>query len=581
MAIITVASNKFNTTINTHTQTLASGDTLNLLAGAGLYNSGNGVSQGISAAGANSLVLNGDVFSKTSDAINIAAGGNDINVGANSTVYGDAGIAIAGSAGNSIGIAGHVVATGGPGIDTDSANNTINLLAGSTVAASGVGLNLNNSPGSNIVTVAGHVTSASNAGIEIGGGSSVVTIASTGRLVGLQGLFDNNSSGLGSTGANQVINHGVLAGASQGLLMFSILSFVQNFNLITGDTTGVDISASTTPGTKHTIINSGTIVGGTNAAYDGDDNIDDIVNTGTMLCFGTAAIITKAGNDIVTNNGIVQGSALAAIRLGNGDDTYNGAGGTVNGTVFGENNNDTLIGGAGVDVFDGGSGANTMSGGGGGDYLTATGNLNVANGDDGADQLFFVGNQNQLFGGNDNDWLGVGGDNNALSGSAGDDLLGATGNANTLAGNFGNDISRGWRCGQLPVRPAWQRLRRRLRQQQFPRRRAGRRFHRGDRQRQHARRRRRQRPAGRRHPHRRPLRVPSRAMPRTASPASLRHGGGGTDVLDVNGFGLNFTTIQTFMADVGGNCVFTLNGADILTVNGVLKAEFLATDFIF
>ncbi len=34
------------------------------------------------------------------------------------------------------------------------------------------------------------------------------------------------------------------------------------------------------------------------------------------------------------------------------------------------------------------------------------------------------------------------------------------------------------------------------------------------------------------------------------------------------------------MADVGGNCVFTL-GADILTVSGVLKAQFLATDFIF
>ena len=49
----------------------------------------------------------------------------------------------------------------------------------------------------------------------------------------------------------------------------------------------------------------------------------------------------------------------------------------------------------------------------------------------------------------------------------------------------------------------------------------------------------------------------------------LRHGAGGTDVLDVNGFGLDFTTIQAFMADVGGNCVFTLNGADILTVNGV------------
>ena len=61
----------------------------------------------------------------------------------------------------------------------------------------------------------------------------------------------------------------------------------------------------------------------------------------------------------------------------------------------------------------------------------------------------------------------------------------------------------------------------------------------------------------------------------------LRHSAGGTDVLDVNGFGLNFTTIQPFMADVGGNCVITLNGVDILTVIGVTKAQFLASDFIF
>jgi hypothetical protein len=38
-----------------------------------------------------------------------------------------------------------------------------------------------------------------------------------------------------------------------------------------------------------------------------------------------------------------------------------------------------------------------------------------------------------------------------------------------------------------------------------------------------------------------------------------RHGGGGTDVIDLNRFGLNFTTLQPFMADVGGYCVITIN----------------------
>jgi hypothetical protein len=63
----------------------------------------------------------------------------------------------------------------------------------------------------------------------------------------------------------------------------------------------------------------------------------------------------------------------------------------------------------------------------------------------------------------------------------------------------------------------------------------------------------------------------------------IRHGGGGEgiDVIDVNGFGLNFTTLQPYMADVGGNCVITLDAAAVLTVIGVTKAQFLATDFIF
>ena len=47
-------------------------------------------------------------------------------------------------------------------------------------------------------------------------------------------------------------------------------------------------------------------------------------------------------------------------------------------------------------------------------------------------------------------------------------------------------------------------------------------------------------------------------------------------MIDVNGFGLNFTTLQPYMADVGGNCVITLDAATVLSVIGVTKAQFLA-----
>jgi hypothetical protein len=52
-------------------------------------------------------------------------------------------------------------------------------------------------------------------------------------------------------------------------------------------------------------------------------------------------------------------------------------------------------------------------------------------------------------------------------------------------------------------------------------------------------------------------------------------------VIDLNGFGLNFSSLQAFMADAGGNCVITINAATVLTVNGLSKAQLLASDFIF
>jgi hypothetical protein len=99
---------------NTPGATLASGDTLNLLASGGIVDFGTGSgSVGISGGGANSLVLNSSVFSLNAAGISLAAGGNDVNVGAGSTVAADnlgTGIAIQGNS-SVLGIAGAV--TGG------------------------------------------------------------------------------------------------------------------------------------------------------------------------------------------------------------------------------------------------------------------------------------------------------------------------------------------------------------------------------------------------------------------------------------------------------------------------------------
>jgi Ca2+-binding RTX toxin-like protein len=60
-----------------------------------------------------------------------------------------------------------------------------------------------------------------------------------------------------------------------------------------------------------------------------------------------------------------------------------------------------------------------------------------------------------------------------------------------------------------------------------------------------------------------------------------RHGAGGSDVINLNGFGLTFSSIQPFLSDSGGNCVLTINAATILTINSVTKAQLLASDFVF
>ena len=139
MAIITVSTNVNNNLSNTPALTLASGDTLNLLAGVGIFNFAPGTSNGVQAAGSNSFGLDGDIFSFNAIGLNIAAGGNDINIGAGSTIFGDLqGIAIAGN-GNALGIAGQVVSATNTAIQITGQSNIVNVLAGGSVVGAIVG----------------------------------------------------------------------------------------------------------------------------------------------------------------------------------------------------------------------------------------------------------------------------------------------------------------------------------------------------------------------------------------------------------------------------------------------------------
>jgi serralysin len=193
--------------------------------------------------------------------------------------------------------------------------------------------------------------------------------------------------------------------------------------------------------------------------------------------------------------------------------------------VIGGNQNQ-LNGGNGNDWLGVSGNNNALSSGPGDDFLGATGMGNTVAGGDGNDTVSATGNGNALFGQNGNDWVGISGNNNQLFGDAGDDYVAATGNGNRLDGGAGNDqLVASAHTGDTFV------------------------FH------------------------------PGYGI--DAISGFARHAGGGTDVIDLNGFGLNFTALQAFMADVGGNCLITINAATALTLNGVTKAQLLTSDFVF
>ena len=185
-----------------------------------------------------------------------------------------------------------------------------------------------------------------------------------------------------------------------------------------------------------------------------------------------------------------------------------------------------LLGGNGNDWLGSNGAQNVLVGGDGNDFLGASGGWSTLAGGAGNDTVFAVGSTNTMDGGDGDDFVGVSGNTNALVGGAGNDYVGATGNNNDLDGGFGNDTLEAA---------------------------AG---HTGDRFIYHA------------------------GYGQDQIIGFCRAGGGGTDIVNIQGFGLaDFAALQPFMSQSGADTVITLNGADILTIRNVLPSELLATDF--
>jgi len=190
-----------------------------------------------------------------------------------------------------------------------------------------------------------------------------------------------------------------------------------------------------------------------------------IVNYGTIVGHGGAAIVTDQGNDYLTNRGRIEGdidlyhgndtllnrSLIAGdVTLGLGNDLLDNRGGTIDGAITLADGSDTFIPGASVENADGGIGIDLL------DFSKSSGVRLALDGSIdatgwAADDTYTgfenitgsaKGNDTLIGDAGDNDLLGLGG-TDSLSGLGGSDLLdGGRGN-DTLDGGDGNDTLLG------------------------------------------------------------------------------------------------------------------------------------------
>ncbi len=225
---------------------------------------------------------------------------------------------------------------------------------------------------------------------------------STGIIdVGVGNDGDAISFELGNTISGSITNAGLIQG--RGVALGDNQSAA--VRLYHSPTATADISVF-----NGNITNSGTLAAENGAAIFIEDAVNftgQIVNSGTILGGlvpgGRLAIEASEAEGRITliNSGNIEGD----VRLTNGSDLYNGAQGTVTGTVFGNGGNDRLIGGNDDDILNGGSGRDRLIGRGGDDTLIGGGGNDI------------------LRGGGGNDILDGGRGNDTLIGGAGDDIF--------------------------------------------------------------------------------------------------------------------------------------------------------------
>jgi hypothetical protein len=251
-------------------------------------------------------------------------------------------------------------------------------------------------------------------GIDVDGADTKVVVGKTGNIDATQGIS-------GSTSGMRVVNKGEIEGADYAIMSdegftlrntgdihgLSAVSTGEGTKIVNGKSGVIEGSTYGLDMTSGVVINHGTITGGTSAIMMGADDINRIVNTGTI----NGNVVFYGGNiELDTRKGEINGTVFG----GDGDDIYKlgkhevdiveyeGAGSDLvysNASYWLADNLDSLrlIGKA--DISGGGNeddnyivgnkGDNDLTGGGGDDYLGSGRGDDLMHGDDGDDIFMF------------------------------------------------------------------------------------------------------------------------------------------------------------------------------------------------
>jgi|GEM_PF-567445 len=220
------------------------------------------------------------------------------------------------------------------GLTVTTSATTVNVAAGAVVSNSGapaIAIEIpvtNSSYAYSTLTIGGKVDGGSQAGVQLTRQSSnnnyssaqlTVTVAAGGSVSGANGLvIGQTGTGYGQTTAT-IDNSGTISGTgTNGYALLSTNSSYAGFQSITNRAGG---TIGTISGAVGTLINAGTIDGGSRSAIDSGATYSSAVygsgwtNSGTISNNSTAATLANYRGSTLTNSGTISNAGTGAVMV--------------------------------------------------------------------------------------------------------------------------------------------------------------------------------------------------------------------------------------------------------------------------